>query len=193
MNCLEQKITQEGLVKSKEVLKVDQFLNHQIDIQLLNDMTELFYAKFKDCPITKVLTIEASGIAIATMVAYRFNVPLVFAKKSYTSNLGQDLYQAKIFSFTHQTHYDLVISKDYLDENDHVLLIDDFLASGSALNGLLDIVHQAKANLSGIGIAIEKAFQNGGDLLREKGLPLFSLAIIESMDSQTNQIVFGKR
>lgn len=193
MNCLEQKIIQEGLVKSKEVLKVDQFLNHQIDIQLLDDMAELFYAKFKDCPITKVLTIEASGIAIATMVAYRFNVPLVFAKKRHTSNLGQDLYQAKIFSFTHQTHYDLVISKDYLDENDHVLLIDDFLASGSALNGLLDIVNQAKANLSGIGIAIEKAFQNGGDLLREKGLPLFSLAIIESMDPQTNQIVFGKR
>lgn len=193
MNCLEQKIIQEGLVKSKEVLKVDQFLNHQIDVQLLNDMAELFYAKFKDCPITKVLTIEASGIAIATMVAYRFKVPLVFAKKRHTSNLGQDLYQAKIFSFTHQTHYDLVISKDYLDENDHVLLIDDFLASGSALNGLLDIVNQAKANLSGIGIAIEKAFQNGGDLLREKGLPLFSLAIIESMDPQTNQIVFGKR
>jgi xanthine phosphoribosyltransferase len=193
MNCLEQKIIQEGLVKSKEVLKVDQFLNHQIDVQLLNDMSELFYAKFKDCPITKVLTIEASGIAIATMVAYRFKVPLVFAKKRHTSNLGQDLYQAKIFSFTHQTHYDLVISKDYLDENDHVLLIDDFLASGSALNGLLDIVNQAKASLSGIGIAIEKAFQNGGDLLREKGLPLFSLAIIESMDPQTNQIVFGKR
>ncbi len=193
MNCLEQKIIQEGLVKSKEVLKVDQFLNHQIDVQLLNDMAELFYAKFKDCPITKVLTIEASGIAIATMVAYRFKVPLVFAKKRHTSNLGQDLYQAKIFSFTHQTHYDLVISKDYLDENDHVLLIDDFLASGSALNGLLDIVNQAKASLSGIGIAIEKAFQNGGDLLREKGLPLFSLAIIESMDPQTNQIVFGKR
>lgn len=193
MNCLEQKIIQEGLVKSKEVLKVDQFLNHQIDVQLLNDMSELFYAKFKDCPITKVLTIEASGIAIATMVAYRFKVPLVFAKKRHTSNLGQDLYQAKIFSFTHQTHYDLVISKDYLDENDHVLLIDDFLASGSALNGLLDIVNQAKASLSGIGIAIEKAFQNGGNLLREKGLPLFSLAIIESMDPQTNQIVFGKR
>ncbi len=193
MNCLEQKIIQEGLVKSKEVLKVDQFLNHQIDVQLLNDMAELFYAKFKDCPITKVLTIEASGIAIATMVAYRFKVPLVFAKKRHTSNLGQDLYQAKIFSFTHQTHYDLVISKDYLDENDHVLLIDDFLASVSALNGLLDIVNQAKASLSGIGIAIEKAFQNGGDLLREKGLPLFSLAIIESMDPQTNQIVFGKR
>ena len=115
MNCLEQKIIQEGLVKSKEVLKVDQFLNHQIDVQLLNDMSELFYAKFKDCPITKVLTIEASGIAIATMVAYRFKVPLVFAKKRHTSNLGQDLYQAKIFSFTHQTHYDLVISKDYLD------------------------------------------------------------------------------
>ena len=193
MNCIKKKIIQEGLVKSKEVLKVDQFLNHQIDVQLLNDMSELFYAKFKDCPITKVLTIEASGIAIATMVAYRFKVPLVFAKKRHTSNLGQDLYQAKIFSFTHQTHYDLVISKDYLDENDHVLLIDDFLASGSALNGLLDIVNQAKASLSGIGIAIEKAFQNGGDLLREKGLPLFSLAIIESMDPQTNQIVFGKR
>lgn len=193
MNCLEQKIIQDGLVKSKEVLKVDQFLNHQIDVQLLNDMAELFYAKFKDCPITKVLTIEASGIAIATMVAYRFNVPLVFAKKTHTSNLGQDLYQAKIFSFTHQTDYDLVISKDYLNENDHVLLIDDFLASGSALNGLLDIVNQAKASLSGIGIAVEKAFQNGGDLLREKGLPLFSLAIIESMDPQTNRIVFGER
>lgn len=193
MNCLEQKIIQDGLVKSKEVLKVDQFLNHQVDVQLLNDMAELFYAKFKDCPITKVLTIEASGIAIATMVAYRFNVPLVFAKKIHTSNLGQDLYQAKIFSFTHQTDYDLVISKDYLNESDHVLLIDDFLASGSALNGLLDIVNQAKASLSGIGIAVEKAFQNGGDLLREKGLPLFSLAIIESMDPQTNRIVFGER
>lgn len=193
MNCLEKRIIEEGLVKSEKVLKVDSFLNHQIDIQLLDEMAKLYYERFKDTKITKVLTIEASGIAIATMVAHRFGVPMVFAKKAKTSNLGDNLYHAKIFSFTHQTHHDLVISKDYLTSDDTVLLIDDFLASGSALKGLLDIVDQSGAQIAGIGIAIEKAFQKGGDLLRAQGLPLFSLAIIESMDPKTKQIEFGVR
>lgn len=188
MNCLEKRIMQDGIVKSEKILKVDSFLNHQIDVLLLEEMAELFYDHFKNQPITKVVTIEASGIAIGAFVAHRFRVPLLFAKKSKTSNLNADLYHAPIFSFTHQTHHELVLSKDFLQADDHVLLIDDFLASGSALNGLLEIVKQSQASLAGIGIAIEKGFQKGGEALRQKNIPLYSLAIVDKMNPETQEI-----
>ena len=190
MNCLEERIQQDGWIKTDKILKVDSFLNHQVDLQLLDEMAELFYERFKDVQITKVLTIEASGIAIAAAIARRFKVPMVFAKKGKTSNLGENLYQSKIYSFTHQKEYTLVMSRDYLSDADTVLVVDDFLASGSALNGLLEIVEMSKAKLGGICIAIEKGFQKGGDQLREKGLPLYSLAIIDSMDPKTKQLYF---
>lgn len=165
MNCLEERIIKDGVVKSEAVLKVDSFLNHQIDVNLLDEMGKLFKEKFKDEKITKILTIEASGIAIAVAAAKHFNVPVLFAKKSKSNNLGDNLYHSMVHSFTHNNDYDVVVSKDYLKQDDSVLIIDDFLANGCALVGLCDIVKQSGASVAGLGIAIEKGFQDGGKKL----------------------------
>lgn len=190
MELLEERIRRDGVVKSEGVLKVDGFLNHQMDINLFNEMGKELKRLFADAPINKILTIEASGIGIAAVVAQHFNVPVVFAKKSQSINLDGDVYSTKIQSFTHQRIYDVIVSKKFLNADDHVLLIDDFLANGCALNGLIDLVEDAGATVEGIGIAVEKGFQHGGDKLREQGYHLESLAILESMDPNTGEIVF---
>lgn len=190
MNCLEKRIMQDGVVKSAAVLKVDSFLNHQIDVQLLDEMGKLFKERFEGKKITKVLTIEASGIAIAMMAARHFDAPVVFAKKSKSNNLGDNLYHSMVHSFTHNNDYDVVVSKDYLNKDDHVLIVDDFLANGCALIGLIDIVKQSGATITGLGIAIEKGFQDGGKKIRELGYQLESLAIVEAMDPETGKITF---
>ena len=190
MELLEERIRRDGVVKSEGVLKVDGFLNHQMDINLFNEMGKELKRLFADAPINKILTIEASGIGIAAVVAQHFNVPVVFAKKSQSINLDGDVYSTKIQSFTHQRIYDVIVSKKFLNADDHVLLIDDFLANGCALNGLIDLVEEAGATVEGIGIAVEKGFQQGGDLIRSKGIQLESLAIVESMDNATGEIVF---
>ena len=190
MELLEERIRRDGVVKSEGVLKVDGFLNHQMDINLFNEMGKELKRLFADAPINKILTIEASGIGIAAVVAQHFNVPVVFAKKSQSINLDGDVYSTKIQSFTHQRIYDVIVSKKFLNADDHVLLIDDFLANGCALNGLIDLVEDAGATVEGIGIAVEKGFQHGGDKLREQGYHLESLAILESMDPNTGEVVF---
>lgn len=190
MELLEERIRRDGVVKSEGVLKVDGFLNHQMDINLFNEMGKELKRLFADAPINKILTIEASGIGIAAVVAQHFDVPVVFAKKSQSINLDGDVYSTKIQSFTHQRIYDVIVSKKFLNADDHVLLIDDFLANGCALNGLIDLVEEAGATVEGIGIAVEKGFQGGGDKLREEGYDVDSLAIVESMDSQTGSITF---
>ena len=190
MELLEERIRRDGVVKSEGVLKVDGFLNHQMDINLFNEMGKELKRLFADAPINKILTIEASGIGIAAVVAQHFDVPVVFAKKSQSINLDGDVYSTKIQSFTHQRIYDVIVSKKFLNADDHVLLIDDFLANGCALNGLIDLVEDAGATVEGIGIAVEKGFQHGGDKLREEGYHLESLAILESMDPNTGEIVF---
>lgn len=190
MNFLENKILEFGTVKEGNVLKVDSFLNHQIDIELLRKMAHEWQRRYNGTKITKVLTIEASGIAIATMVASTLNVPLVFAKKSKTSNLSDDLYFSNVKSYTHNTVNTVFVDKKYLSSLDHILIIDDFLAHGEALSGLIDLVNQAGATLAGAGIAIEKGFQDGGKKLREKGYRIESLAIIESMDDKSGEICF---
>ena len=190
MELLEERIRRDGVVKSEGVLKVDGFLNHQMDINLFNEMGKELKRLFADAPINKILTIEASGIGIAAVVAQHFNVPVVFAKKSQSINLDGDVYSTKIQSFTHQRIYDVIVSKKFLNADDHVLLIDDFLANGCALLGLLELTEKAGATVEGIGIAVEKGFQQGGDLIRSKGIQLESLAIVESMDSATGEIVF---
>lgn len=190
MELLEERIRRDGVVKSEGVLKVDGFLNHQMDINLFNEMGKELKRLFADAPINKILTIEASGIGIAAVVAQHFNVPVVFAKKSQSINLDGDVYSTKIQSFTHQRIYDVIVSKKFLNADDHVLLIDDFLANGCALNGLIDLVEDAGATVEGIGIAVEKGFQHGGDKLREEGYHLESLAILESMDPNTGEVVF---
>ena len=182
MELLKQKIRQEGTVKPGNVLKVDSFLNHQMDIHLFNEMGKAFKERFADKEITKILTIEASGIGIACIVAQHFNVPVVFAKKSQSLNLDGDLYTSSVYSYTHQTEYKIRVSKKFIGEEDCVLIIDDFLANGKALIGLLDIIQQSGAELAGCGIAIEKGFQGGGDQLRRDGIRVESLAIVESMD-----------
>lgn len=164
------------------VLKVDSFLNHQMDIDLLKEIGEEFYRRYCDCGVTKVLTIEASGIGIACFVAQSFGVPMLFAKKNKTKNIASDVYTAKVESYTHGTTYDIIVSKEFLSENDKVLVIDDFLAKGQALKGLIKIVESAGAELVGTGIVIEKGFQDGGRSLRESGIRVESLAIVESMD-----------
>ena len=169
MELLEERIRRDGVVKSEGVLKVDGFLNHQMDINLFNEMGKELKRLFADAPINKILTIEASGIGIAAVVAQHFNVPVVFAKKSQSINLDGDVYSTKIQSFTHQRIYDVIVSKKFLNADDHVLLIDDFLANGCALNGLIDLVEEAGATVEGIGIAVEKGFQPGGDDLRSRG------------------------
>lgn len=194
LKLLEDRIVKDGIVKPGNVLKVDSFLNHQMDISLFNDMGKEFKRLFNDTPINKILTIEASGIGIACVAAQYFdNVPVVFAKKSQTVNIDGEVYSTKIESFTHKRVYDVILSKKYLSSKDHVLIIDDFLANGCALNGLLDIAKKAGATVEGVGIAVEKGFQRGGELIRQKGIRVESLAIIESMDADSGNIVFKEQ
>lgn len=194
LKLLEDRIVKDGIVKPGNVLKVDSFLNHQMDISLFNDMGKEFKRLFNDTPINKILTIEASGIGIACIAAQYFdNVPMVFAKKSQTVNIDGEVYSTKIESFTHKRVYDVILSKKYLSSKDHVLIIDDFLANGCALNGLLDIAQKAGATVEGVGIAVEKGFQRGGELIRQKGIRVESLAIIESMDADSGNIVFKEQ
>ena len=194
LKLLEDRIVKDGIVKPGNVLKVDSFLNHQMDISLFNDMGKEFKRLFNDTPINKILTIEASGIGIACVAAQYFdNVPVVFAKKSQTVNIDGEVYSTKIESFTHKRVYDVIISKKYLSSKDHVLIIDDFLANGCALNGLLDTAQKAGATVEGVGIAVEKGFQRGGELIRQKGIRVESLAIIESMDADSGNIVFKEQ
>ena len=190
MKLLEERIRKDGTVKPGNVLKVDSFLNHQIDVDLLNAMGEEFKRLFAGRPINKILTIEASGIGIACIAAQHFHVPVVFAKKAKSINLDGEMYVTKIKSFTHQREYDVIVSKKFLHPEDHVLIIDDFLANGCAVDGLIDLIHTAGAVVEGVGIAIEKGFQAGGSLIRGKGIQVESLAIIESMDSDTGEIIF---
>ena len=190
MKLLEERIRKDGTVKEGNVLKVDSFLNHQMDIDLFNEMGKEWARLFADCPITKILTVEASGIGIACVAAQHFHVPVVFAKKSQSVNIDGEVYSTKIESFTHKRVYDVIVSKKFLHPEDHILIIDDFLANGCALEGLLEIVSEAGATVEGIGIAVEKGFQKGGDQIRAKGVRLESLAIVESMDAGTGEITF---
>ena len=193
MNFLEQRILKDGVVKPGNVLKVDSFLNHQMDIALIDEIGREFKRRFADKPITKVLTIEASGIAIAYPVAREFGVPLVFAKKSKSINLDGEMYVAEVESFTHKNTNMVVVSKKFLSPEDHVLIIDDFLANGCALQGLISIVESAEATVEGLGIAIEKGFQDGGYRLRNLGYQLESLAIVDAMDPVTGTITFREQ
>ena len=190
MKLLEERIRKDGIVKEGNVLKVDSFLNHQMDTDLFNEMGKEFKKLFADKPINKILTIEASGIGIACIVAQHFHVPVVFAKKSQSINIDGDVYSTKIESFTHKKVYDVIVSKKYIGKDDHILLIDDFLANGCALEGLINLVQSAGATVEGIGIAVEKGFQEGGKRIREKGVQLESLAIVDAMDSKTGEITF---
>lgn len=190
MKLLEERIRRDGTVKAGNVLKVDSFLNHQMDIDLFNEMGKEWARLFADCPINKILTVEASGIGIACVAAQHFHVPVVFAKKTQSLNIDGEVYSTKIESFTHKRVYDVIVSKKFLNPDDHILIIDDFLANGCALEGLIDIVNKAGATVEGIGIAVEKGFQKGGDLIRSKGIRVESLAIVESMDDQTGEITF---
>ncbi len=190
MKLLEERIQKDGIVRAGNVLKVDSFINHQMDIQLFAEMAKEWKRLFAGKNITKILTIEASGIGIAAIAAMEFGVPVVFAKKSQSINLDYDNYTTKIESFTHKRVYDVIVSKKFLSAKDHVLIIDDFLANGCALEGLLQIVEEADAAVEGIGIAIEKGFQVGGDKIRRRGIQLESLAIVESMDEKTGEITF---
>ncbi len=189
MKLLEDRIRQEGRVYPGNILKVDGFLNHQIDVVLMDRIGEELHRVYKDCGITKVLTIEASGIAIACSAARSFGVPLLFAKKTQSLNLGKDLYVTKVASFTYKKDYQVIISKRYLNENDRVLIVDDFLATGNALLGLIELCKMAGASVEGIGICIEKGFQDGGKMLRDAGYSVTSLAVIESM-TDDGDIVF---
>ena len=181
MQLLKERILKDGVVKPGNVLKVDSFLNHQMDINLINEIGKEFRRRFPSDKITKILTIEASGIGIACIVAQYFNVPVVFAKKAQSINIDGDVYSTKIESFTHKRTYDVILSKKFLSKDDHVLILDDFLANGCALLGLIDIVQEAGATIEGAGIVIEKGMQDGGKKIREKGIHLESLAIVESM------------
>ena len=193
MNFLEQRIAKDGIVRPGNILKVDSFLNHQMDISLLDEIGREFHRRFSDRPITKVLTIEASGIAIAYSVAREFGVPLVFAKKAKSVNIEGDVYLAEVESFTHKKKNQVIVSKKFLGPEDHVLIIDDFLANGCALRGLIAIAESAGATVEGLGIAIEKGFQLGGRVIRDLGYKLESLAIVESMDAETGTITFREQ
>ncbi len=193
MNFLEERILKDGIVKPGNVLKVDSFLNHQMDIALLEQIGKEFRRRFANKQITKVLTIEASGIAIAYPVAREFGVPLVFAKKSKSINIDGDMYVAEVESFTHKNKNQVIVSKKFLTSDDHVLIIDDFLANGCALQGLISIVESAEATVEGLGIAVEKGFQDGGYRLRNLGYQLESLAIVDAMDATTGEITFRKQ
>ncbi len=192
LNFLEQRILKDGIVKEGNVLRVDSFLNHQLDVSLLEEIGKEFYKRFKSEKITKVLTVESSGIAIACFVAQKFKVPVVFAKKSKSLNLADDVYSAEVESFTHKTRNTVVVSKKYIQKNDSILVIDDFLANGAALQGLISILNQAGASVAGIGIAIEKGFQPGGQFIRNMGYHLESLAIVDSMEVEPKKINFRK-
>ena len=190
MNFLEKRILEEGVIKEGNVLKVDSFLNHQMDVALIDEIGKEFHRRFADKEITKVLTIEASGIAIAYAAARCFGVPMVFAKKAKSINIDGDMYTAEVESFTHKNKNQVIVSKKFLSADDKVLIVDDFLANGCALQGLISITEAAGAVVAGIGIAIEKGFQYGGRSIRNLGYQLESLAIVESMDSETKTVVF---
>lgn len=190
MKLLEDRIRKDGVIREGNVLKVDRFLNHQMDISLFEEIGKEFKKRFEGKEINKILTIEASGIGIACVVAQSFRVPVVFAKKTKTKNIAGDVYTTQVESFTHGRVYDIIVSKEFLGKEDKVLLIDDFLANGKALEGLAALVQDAGAELVGAGIVIEKGFQRGGDALRAKGIQVESLAIVESMDEKTGEIVF---
>lgn len=190
MNFLEEKIMRDGIVKEGGVLKVDSFLNHQMDIALFNEMGREWKRRFAAKNITKILTIEASGIGIACIAAQHFGVPVVFAKKTQSINLDGDMYTAQVESFTHKNSNQVIVAKKFLSADDHVLLIDDFLANGCALQGLIQIVQAAGATVEGIGIAIEKGFQPGGQVIRNLGYQLESLAIVDAMDAASGSISF---
>lgn len=193
MNFLEEKIIKDGIVKEGNVLKVDSFLNHQMDIDLFNEMGKEWKKRFEGKNITKILTIEASGIGIACIAAQHFGVPVVFAKKTKSINLEGDMYKVEVESFTHKNKNQVIVAKKFLNEEDHVLLIDDFLANGCALQGLIQIVQSAGATVEGIGIAIEKGFQTGGRIIRNFGYQLESLAIVDAMDAETGEITFRQQ
>ncbi|WP_195389202.1 xanthine phosphoribosyltransferase [Dorea longicatena] len=190
MQLLKDRIRKDGKIKEGNVLKVDSFLNHQMDVKLFQEIGKEFKRRFADEEITKILTIEASGIGIACVVAEVFDVPVVFAKKTQTKNIAGDVYTTKVESFTHGRVYDIIVSKEFLGKGDKVLLIDDFLANGKALEGLAELVTKSGAELVGAGVVIEKGFQVGGDIIRSKGIHLESLAIVESMDEKTGEVVF---
>ena len=181
MKLLEDRILRDGIVKPGNILKVDSFINHQMDIPFINELGREFKRRFADSVITKILTIESSGIGIACIAAQYFGVPVIFAKKAQSLNLDGEMYIAKVESFTHKRVYDVILSKKFLTEQDHVLLIDDFLANGCALMGLMDIVKQSGAVLEGAGVVIEKGFQKGGQMIRDMGVHLESLAIVDAM------------
>ena len=193
MNFLEERIVKDGVVKEGNVLKVDSFLNHQMDIDLFEEMGAEFKRRFADSNITKIVTIESSGIGIACIVARYFNVPVVFAKKSKSINIDGDMYVAEVESFTHKCKNQVIVSKKFLNEDDHVLIIDDFLANGCALQGLISIVSEAGGTVEGIGIAIEKGFQAGGRMIRNLGYRLESLGIVDSMDAEKGTIEFREQ
>ena len=190
LNLLQKKILTDGVIKPGNVLKVDSFLNHQIDVPFISQLGKEFKELFADKPVDKILTIEASGIGIACLTAVYFGVPVVFAKKSAGSNMDADVYATEVKSFTHNKVNHVVVSKKYLNKGEHILIMDDFLANGCAVEGLMDLVSQAGGIVEGVGICIEKGFQGGGDTLRSKGVNLKSLAIIEKMDAATGTITF---
>lgn len=190
MDLLKKKILEEGEVYEGNILKVDCFLNHQIDCVFLGEVGKEFHRLFKDDGVNKILTIEASGIAIGAMVAQEFGCPLVFAKKTKTKNIAGDVYTTPVESFTHGTTYDIMVSKKFLNKGDKVLIVDDFLAIGNALKGLIKLVEDSGAELVGCGTVIEKGYQHGGDSLREQGIKVESLAIVESMNHETGNVVF---
>lgn len=193
MNFLEERIVKDGIVKEGNVLKVDSFLNHQMDIRLFDQIGEEFKKRFEGTPINKILTIEASGIGIACVAARQFDVPVIFAKKSKSINIEGEVYVAEVESFTHKCKNQVIVSKKFLNPDDNVLIIDDFLANGCALQGLISIVASAGANVAGIGIVIEKGFQTGGQIIRNLGYHLESLAIVDEMDAATGNIVFREQ
>ena len=193
MNFLEERILKDGIVKPGNVLKVDSFLNHQMDVALMDEIGKEFYRRFADKPITKILTIEASGIAIAYAVARCFGVPMVFAKKSKSVNVDGEMYTAEVESFTHKNTNQVIVSKRFLNSEDNVLIVDDFLANGCALKGLISITEMSGAKVAGIGIVIEKGFQQGGEIIRGLGYHLESLAIVESMDAENKTVCFREQ
>ena len=193
MNFLEERIVKDGIVKEGNVLKVDSFLNHQMDIRLFDQIGEEFKKRFEGTPINKILTIEASGIGIACVAARQFDVPVIFAKKSKSINIEGEVYVAEVESFTHKCKNQVIVSKKFLNPDDNVLIIDDFLANGCALQGLISIVTSAGANVAGIGIVIEKGFQTGGQTIRNLGYHLESLAIVDEMDAATGNIIFREQ
>ncbi len=190
MKILEERIKKDGVIKEGNILKVDSFLNHQMDVALFDQMGKEWKRLFADAPITKILTIEASGIGIACVAAQSFGVPVVFAKKAKSLNIDGEVYTSKVESFTHKRVYDIIVSKKFLNADDHVLVIDDFLANGCAVMGLIDLIQASGATLEGVGIAVEKGFQQGGAMIREKGIHLESLAIVEGIDDKTGEITF---